>query len=108
MFETSVDILNIVKAVSIFALAAFASWVLFYLAMIFKELFKIIKEMRSRFNKIDDLIKTLKEKIEHSTSYLFLMSEGMKKLVEMIGKYTGRKDKHEDKNEKDKEKIAKQ
>ena len=38
----------------------------------------------NEINTIDDIIKTLKEKIEHSTSYLLLISEGVKKLVEVV------------------------
>lgn len=96
MFETSNDILNIVKAISIFSLALLASWALFYFARILQELFRIVRETRERFNKIDEIIKSIKEKIEHSTSYLLLMSEGIKKLVEIIGKYTKHNSSRED------------
>jgi len=92
MFETSSDILNIVKAISIFSLAVFVSWAIYYFVKILKEIFKIIKEARERLEKIDELIKSIKEKVEHSTSYLFLMSEGIKKILEIVSKYTGKKD----------------
>ncbi|MDA3840441.1 MAG: hypothetical protein PF572_05090 [Patescibacteria group bacterium] len=91
MFETSADILNIVKAVSIFSLAMFTSWAIYYLARTMKELFRLIKETRGMFNKIEGVIDSVKEKVEHSTSYLLLMSEGVKKLVEVIGNYTAKK-----------------
>ncbi len=97
MFETSADILNIVKAVSIFSLAMFTSWAIYYLARTMQELFRIIKETRDMFNKIEGVIDSLKEKIEHSTSYLLLMSEGVKKLVEVIGKYTNKKEENKEK-----------
>lgn len=92
MFETSSDILNIVKAISIFSLAVFASWAIYYFVKILKEVFKIIKETRERLEKIDELIKSIKEKVEHSTSYLLLMSEGVKKILEIVSKYTRKKD----------------
>jgi hypothetical protein len=41
---------------------------------------------------LDELLKTLKEKIEHTTSYLLLISEGVKKLVEVIRERTEKKD----------------
>ncbi len=91
MFETSADILNIVKAVSIFSLAMLSSWAIYYFTMTLRELFKISKEARGIFSKVEDVVDTIKEKIEHSTSYLLLMSEGVKKLVEVIGKYTDKK-----------------
>lgn len=44
----------------------------------------MVKEMRERINKIDEAVKAFKEKVEHSTSYLMLIGEGVKKLVEVI------------------------
>ena len=55
------------------------------------QVFGVIKEMRTRLHKIDELIKTLKNKIEHTTSYLLLISEGVKKLVEVIKDHTDKK-----------------
>ena len=92
MFETSADILNIVKAISIFSLALLSSWAIYYFARIMKEVFRIVKEAGTLFNKIEKVVDTIGEKIEHSTSYLLLMSEGVKKLVEVIGNYTNRKE----------------
>lgn len=92
MFGTSADILNIIKALSILTVALLGSWGLYYLVMILKEIFRIIKETRGMFNKIEEIVETIKEKIDHSTSYLFLMSEGVKKLVDVIGKYTSKKE----------------
>jgi hypothetical protein len=39
---------------------------------------------------LDELVNSLKEKIEHSTSYLLLIGEGVKKLVEVIKEHMGR------------------
>jgi len=46
------------------------------------------REMHERINKVDDLIVAFKDKIEHSTSYLLLIGEGVKKLVEMARSYS--------------------
>ena len=88
MFETSQDILNLVKAVSIAAIVIFACLAIYYLARILEQGFKIIKEMRERLYKIDDLVKSVKNKIEHSASYLSLIGDGMKKLVEVVKEHT--------------------
>jgi CHASE3 domain sensor protein len=92
MFETSRDILNLAIALSVVALAGFGAWAVYYMARILQQVFKITKEMRDRIAKVDELIKLLKEKIEHSTSYLLLIGEGVKKLVEIGRKYTEKKD----------------
>lgn len=47
-------------------------------------MFRVIKETRDRLTKLDELFSALKERIEHSASYLFLIGEGVKKLVELM------------------------
>lgn len=89
MFETSKDLLNIIITVSIFGLTFFICWAIFYFAQILRQIFKITKEMRGRLHKVDEVIQSFKEKIEHSTSYLLLIGEGVKKLVEMVKKPYG-------------------
>lgn len=109
MFESSKDILNITIAVSIFGIAFFLCWGMYYMNMSLRQIFKATREMRDRFHKIDELVDAIKEKIDHSASYLFLIGEGVKKLVEVIGRYTERKSGKNDgidqeKKEKSKEK----
>ena len=40
--------------------------------------------MRNRTHKIDEIINLIKKKVEHSVSSLVLISEGMKKLVDIV------------------------
>ena len=87
LLQTSGDFLNIIKAFSILLLAIFLSWFIYYLAMLTKQIFLAAKDMRERVQKVDELIKSVKEKIEHSTSYLLLISEGIKKISELALKY---------------------
>ena len=91
MLETSQDVLNIIKAVSLVAFVGFACWGMYYFSMIMRQIFKVVKEMRDRVSKVDELLKAVKDKIEHSTSYLLLIGEGVKKLVEVIQERTEKK-----------------
>ena len=100
MLETSKDILNIIIALSIFGLAFFICWSVFYLAMMLRQIFKIIKEMRDRTHKIDEIIKLIKKKIEHSTSSLTLIGEGVKKLVEVVKERAEKREEKKKKNDK--------
>ncbi len=84
MIETSKDLLNIIIAISVFGFTVLTCLAIFYLSMVLRQSFKIVQEMRDRLHKVDEVVKTLKEKIEHSTSYLMLIGEGVKKLVEVI------------------------
>lgn len=78
------DLLYIVISISVLGLTFFICWAMYYLAMILKQSFQVVKEMRDRIHKIDGIIDSLKEKIEHSASYLLLIGEGVKKLVEIM------------------------
>jgi hypothetical protein len=84
MMETSKDFLYIAIGAAVLGLAAFSCWAIFYFAMIMRQVFKITREMRDRFTKFDELMQALKDKIESSTSYLLLIGEGVKKLVEIF------------------------
>ena len=93
MFETSKDLLNIIIAGSVALFTVFLCFSIYYFARILQQFFKVVKEMRDRLHKVDEVITTLKEKIEHSTSYLLLIGEGVKKLVEVIQEHTGKEKK---------------
>lgn len=93
MLETSKDILNLSIAISVFGIAAFSCWSIYYFAQILRQGFLAVKNLRERMKKIDEVIKKLHDKIEHSTSYLLLIGEGVKKLVEVAKEYSDKKDK---------------
>ncbi len=95
IINNSKDLLNIAIAASVVGFTVFLCWTIFYFAMILRQAFFGIKEMRERLHKIDEVIKAFKEKIESSVSYLLLISEGVKKLVEVIKDRTGRKQEEE-------------
>jgi len=80
----SKDLLYVVISISVLLFTIFSCWALYYCARILQQMFRAVKEMHDRLGKLDELIKTLKEKIEHSASYLFLIGEGIKKMVEIL------------------------
>jgi predicted PurR-regulated permease PerM len=84
LINDSHDLLNIVIALSVLLFTIFSCWAIYYLARILQQMFKVIKETRDRLNKFDELVKMIKEKIEHSASYLPLIVDGVKKLVDLM------------------------
>ncbi|MFH1745116.1 MAG: hypothetical protein ABH881_03035 [bacterium] len=88
IIETSKDILNLSIAFSIFGIAVFICWSIFYFAQILRQGFLAIKGLRERMKKIDEVIKKIHDKIDHSASYLLLIGEGVKKLVEVARNYS--------------------
>ena len=97
LIQTSDDILTLVKAFAILWIVAFSGWFIYYLAMTMREVYLMFRGMRERINKVDAIIDSVKEKIEHSTSYLLLIGEGMKKLVEVAKEFSGGKPKRKKK-----------
>jgi len=89
LIQDSKDLLFIVIAFCVLWLTIFVAWFIYYLAMIMRQAYQATKDMRERINKIDEIIQSLKEKIEHSASYLSLISEGVKKIAEVVKDKTG-------------------
>jgi len=88
LIQDSKDLLYVIIALCVFILTIFFAWLVYYLAMITRQFYKTVKEMRERFKKADEVLSKLKEKIEHSASYLSLIGEGIKKLVEIAKEYS--------------------
>ena len=80
----SKDLLYAVISLSVLLFTVFSCWAIYYLARILQQTFRVVKETRQRLSAFDELIKAIKEKVENSTSYLFLIGEGVKKLVELV------------------------
>ena len=100
LIQDSKDLLYVVLAFCILWLTIFLAWFIYYLAMIMRQAYQAIKETREKINKVDEILKALKEKIEHSASYLALIGEGVKKLVEVINQKNKKAKKQESKREK--------
>lgn len=77
----SKDLLYIAISLAVLLLTIFSCWAIYYLTMILRQSFQIVKEMRDRLHKVDEIMDSLKEKINHSASYLVLIGEGIKTLV---------------------------
>lgn len=84
MFETSKDIFWVVLAFCIawFTLGLF--WVLYYIAQILKNVNQAMTSVRTKLELLENLLKTLKEKIEKSSSHLALLAEGVAQAVGII------------------------
>ncbi len=83
MFSTSHDILLLTIAACVAAFTIFLCWGMFYLVAMTRNVFKIFKDVRRIFDKIEGVIDAVKEKVDSSAGYLFLIGEGLKKIVEI-------------------------
>lgn len=83
MINTSTDILWVTIAVCIALFTIFSCWGIFYLVMIIRAASKSVKRVEQVIESIHEVIKTTKEKIEHSAAYFSVIGEGMKKVMEI-------------------------
>lgn len=86
MFQTSNDILNLVLAVSIFAVAVVTVWATIYLIIILKRFNDLSRAIRNTIENISGAVAHLHHKIDSSVSYLPLIVSGISKIVSIFAK----------------------
>ena len=84
LIESSGDVLNLVIAFCVLLFTFFSVWLIFYIAMIAKQGYQIIKEARDKMKKIESVITSLKDKFDSSATHLALVAEGIKKIVDIV------------------------
>ncbi|MDD5528047.1 MAG: hypothetical protein PHO56_03690 [Patescibacteria group bacterium] len=92
MFSTSHDILLLTIAACVAAFTIFLCWGMFYLIAMTRNVFKIVKDIRRIIDKAEGILDAIKEKINSSASYLFLIGEGLKKIVEIAKAWHAKQD----------------
>ncbi len=84
MLETSKDLLYVVIAFCILWITVFICWLLYYFISIIGNVRGIVKSVKEKIDKVDELLNLVKEKVEHSATYLALMVEGVGKLIDYL------------------------
>ncbi len=97
MFETSGDILNWVLSISTLAVAFFICYGLYLLISTLKRGANIIKRAEGLVFKVESLLDLIKSKVSSSASYLYMITELVKKVTRIV------KDKRSDREEDDDE-----
>jgi len=93
MFQTSLDILWLTIAACVALLTLFSCWGIFYIVQIIRRSSKMFKGVEQMIENVNEVIKTTKEKIEHSAAYISVLGEGLKKVMEIIKENSGEKKK---------------
>ncbi|MDD5341486.1 MAG: hypothetical protein PHC97_03590 [Patescibacteria group bacterium] len=84
MISSTKDILYIVIAFCILWLTIFTSWAIYYVAMILREFKKLASDVRKKIELVETVLLTLKEKLEHTSSYMKLFVESVTSMVEFF------------------------
>jgi len=89
LIQTSGDILNLVIAAAVALFVIFVCWGLFYTVMAVRNIFKITKDARKNFQRVEEILAQIKEQLQAGTFYVSLLKEGISKGVEFLRKKTG-------------------
>lgn len=87
LITSSQDILYLAIAVCVVIFTFFVCWILYYAVFSVRNLFKITKEARDSVEKAHKILTTLKEKLDSTFSYIYLVEEGIKKISDTIVEY---------------------
>ncbi len=107
MLETSGDILNLVIAVSVLTFTIFLVWTIYYLLASFKKVYNIVNELDVGVKKVLQTVDTIKDKVNKSTSYLYVAGEVAKKVVNLMKDKVTNFDSDEDVEEDEKKEKRK-
>ncbi len=93
MFETSKDLLNWVLASSIALLTIFIIWGLYYVVMLLRRGYAIIRDVsdlilniKEKLDRLESLFDTIEEKLKSSASYLPLVMKGITEILDYVKK----------------------
>lgn len=86
MLNDSKDLFYVVLAFGILWVSLGLFWVLWYIGRILREFFVIAKEVRDKVEKVDALLDFVRRKMENSGYHLALLTEGVKKLIDVYHK----------------------
>ena len=86
MLESSKDLLFIVLAICAIAFTTFACWLLYYFIAIIKDAYQLTDGIKKKLDLLDDILKTIKEKINSTASYVGLIFSGLEKIVDYVQK----------------------
>jgi len=84
MLETSKDLLFITLAFCVLLFTGFVCWLVYYFISMIRNLRSITKGVKQKVDMVDDVLKTLKEKINSSANYIGLIVTGVERIVEYM------------------------
>jgi hypothetical protein len=84
MLENSKDLLFIVLSFCALWITVFLCWLIYYLVSILRNTNTMVEEMRDRFRGIEETMRSMRDRLEHATSSLGFVSEGVIKLIQFF------------------------
>lgn len=107
LINTSQDILYLVIAFCVLLFTLFVCALLYYSLLSIRNVFKITKRARDSVDKVHNILSVLKERMDSTLSYVYLLEEGIKKISETITEYKTEEKKTKNKKGQTKKKTPK-
>ncbi|HRY63433.1 MAG TPA: hypothetical protein P5267_02420 [Patescibacteria group bacterium] len=82
MLDSSKDLLFIVLAICAIFFTTFACWLLYYFIAIGKDVYSVTRGIKKKIDLLDDILKTIKERINSTASYVGLIFNSVEKIVD--------------------------
>jgi uncharacterized membrane protein len=95
MFNTSQDILNLVLAFCTLWVTVFFCWLLYHVVGILRAVEGFMENMQKKVDRIDDAIRGVKDRLEHSIAHLGTIGDAAKHIM----KYFAEQKKHTKKDD---------
>ncbi|MFH0950859.1 MAG: hypothetical protein V1765_00080 [bacterium] len=80
----SQDILYLVLAFCVLWLTVFLIWFVYYLIASIRQFYLVTKAVKKKVDEVDEIMQMLKNRIERSSSYLSIIVDGVKKMVDIF------------------------
>jgi len=78
--------LNVILGVCVLVLTFFICWVLYYVAVSFYNMFKIVKEAREGVQKSREVLEALKKRLNSTVALISFFEELAQKVLEIVKK----------------------
>jgi len=101
--ESSKDILFLVLAFCALWFTAFVCWALYYVISVLRDAANLMEEIHERVRAVDEAVRAVRDKIEHSMGYLGMAATGVKAVLALLER---RKEKMVEKAKKKVRKVA--
>ena len=84
MLSTSLDVLNLILALCIFALTFFLCWAIYYFIVSVQRINRITKRIEAGVAKAEEVVNIAKDKLKNSSAYFMILGEIAKKAMEFV------------------------
>lgn len=81
MLNTTQDIFWLIAGISLGFFTIFICWAIYYFIMMFRDAHKIVSSIKQKIELVDNVLKLIKEKLEHTSTHLTAISDNIFKIV---------------------------